>query len=146
MSEAFRVALRQRRLDMEISQTDLAGIAQCDSTYVGLLERGARTPSRATVLALADALEMTTSQTDRLLFVAGYAPRVDYQMRWEQRHGPADDQQKWCPRCQSSLALHPAAPFYTDRSRHDGLDTICKACRSKVNKAKYNARVARRAS
>lgn len=138
MSETFGAALKRHRLDMEISRGELASIARRDATYVGLLERDARTPSRQTVLTLAEALEMTTSQTDRLLYAAGYAPRVDYQQLWETKYGPTEDRKKWCPRCQESLLI---VQFSRDRARTDGLHPICKACES-IRQAAYRTRAA----
>jgi allantoicase len=141
-TETFGQMLAARRANVDMSRVVLSEIVDCHDTYIGLLERDARTPSRQTVLALADALALNTSQTDRLLYIAGHAPQVDYQMLYEAEYGAVDDQTKWCSGCQSDIPLWPTGRFYVDRSRHDGLDYICTSCRSRVNKAKYNARVA----
>ncbi|MHB8670478.1 MAG: helix-turn-helix domain-containing protein [Acidimicrobiales bacterium] len=64
-------ALRSRR---GISQTDLAREANMSRGYVALLETGKRgqRPARDSVLALAQALRTTRSETERLLRSAGY--------------------------------------------------------------------------
>lgn len=131
MSE-FAALLREHRLAAGLNQSELAYLADCDQTYVGLLERGAREPSRRAVLALALVLDLATSQTDRLLFAAGYRPLTDYQALWERFH-PAVEQQKWCWSCQSDLP--------TDRFARG--QSACRDCRAVILK-RYRARVALR--
>lgn len=145
MNETFGQHLKSWRVAFELSQTDLADLAECDSTYIGLLERDARTPSRQTVVALAGVFELNTSQTDRLLYSAGYAPQVDYQTLWERAHGAIEDQTKWCSGCQEFLPSGPNGCFSADRSRPDGLFPYCRSCKA----AKWTAHIkqaARRAS
>ena len=67
---ALGEAVRQLRLEAEMSQEELAEAAGTDLTQVGGVERGVRNPSYTTLLRLADALntsvgEMTT-RADRL--------------------------------------------------------------------------------
>lgn len=129
MTETFGQHLKSLRCAFELSQTELADLAECDSTYIGLLERDARTPSRQTVMALAGVFELNTSQTDRLLYSAGLAPQVDYQTLWEAKYGPAEDRKKWCPSCQQTL---PVAHFPKDRCQGDGLNAQCRRCKAEI--------------
>ena len=67
---ALGEAVRQLRLEAEMSQEELAEAAGTDLTQVGGVERGVRNPSYTTLLRLAGALktsvgEMTT-RADRL--------------------------------------------------------------------------------
>lgn len=51
---------------------------------------------------------------------------------------PEVREQKWCPRCQSSLTV---ARFSRDRARSDGLHPICKGCES-VRGKQYRTKAA----
>lgn len=127
MSETFGALLREHRISAGLNQSELAYLADCDQTYVGLLERDAREPSRRAVLALVLALDLTTSQTDRLLFAGGHRPLTDYQALYEADHGALSDRTKWCRRCHQALSVKR---FSIDRSRPDALAPHCKACES----------------
>lgn len=140
MSESLGTMLKRHRLSVGLSQTDLAYIARCDATYIGLLERDARAPSRGTVLAIGSALGLTTSQTDRLLRAAGFASQVDYQELWESKYGPAEDRTKWCPRCRSVLSV---ALFPKDRCQGDGLNAQCRACKAEIQRQYQTRRILR---
>lgn len=63
-------AIRQLRLEAELSQEQLAERASTDLTQVGGIERGVRNPSYTTLLRLAAALETSvgelTSRADRI--------------------------------------------------------------------------------
>jgi transcriptional regulator with XRE-family HTH domain len=50
-----------------LSQRELARKAQLNATYVALLEKGDRTPSRKTIITLARALNLTDEQTNAAL-------------------------------------------------------------------------------
>lgn len=139
---SFGALLRQHRAAAGLTATELAAMADCHQTYIGLLEREVKTPSRETVLALAEALDMTVSQTDRLLFAAGRATRTDYQQLWEAKHGSLDAP-KWCPRCNRDL---PGGAFARCLSRHDGRYYICRQCDAVRCRAYRRQVKARRAS
>lgn len=62
LAKAFGVALREHRQHRELTQEELADLAQLNRTYIGLLERGQRQPSLETVFQLADALEVSASR------------------------------------------------------------------------------------
>jgi transcriptional regulator with XRE-family HTH domain len=90
--ETFGAMLRRLRIAAGLSQNQLARQAGVDPAYVNRLERaGQQTrtgrtiqyerPGRATFLALAEALDISTGQTDRLLFLVGHAPQTDWQTR-----------------------------------------------------------------
>lgn len=90
----FGQLLRHLRIERALSQNALAQLASIDPAYVNRLERsGQRTvsgleipafvPSRHVVLSLAAALWLSDGDTDRFLFVAGLAPRRDYQELYE---------------------------------------------------------------
>lgn len=67
---ALGEAVRQLRLEAEMSQEQLAEAAGTDLTQVGGVERGVRNPSYTTMLRLASALGTSvgemTSRADRL--------------------------------------------------------------------------------
>jgi len=67
---ALGEAVRQLRLEAEMSQEQLAEAAGTDLTQVGGVERGVRNPSYTTLLRLAGALGTSvgeiTSRADRL--------------------------------------------------------------------------------
>ncbi|MDQ3726460.1 MAG: helix-turn-helix domain-containing protein [Actinomycetota bacterium] len=67
---ALGEAIRQLRLEAELSQEQLAERAGTDLTQVGGIERGVRNPSYTTLVRLANALETSvgelTSLADRL--------------------------------------------------------------------------------
>jgi transcriptional regulator with XRE-family HTH domain len=67
---ALGEAIRQLRLEAELSQEQLAERASTDLTQVGGIERGVRNPSYTTLVRLANALETSvgelTSLADRL--------------------------------------------------------------------------------
>ena len=58
---AFAEAVRACRIDRGWSQEELAFQAGLHRNYVSGLERGIRNPSLTTIVALADALELTPS-------------------------------------------------------------------------------------
>lgn len=121
----FPSLLRQHRVTVGVSQAALTTMVGCDQTYISLLERGKRQPSRQMVLTLAEALGLGQSDTDRLLFSANYAPQTDYQRFWEREHGPADNRVKACSRCKAMLPIYA---FSSNRTRSDRLQTTCKPC------------------
>lgn len=63
-------ALRERQ---GLSQVKLGRAAQRSASYISMIESGERgsTPTRDTVLALADGLKATKAERDRLLMAAG---------------------------------------------------------------------------
>jgi transcriptional regulator with XRE-family HTH domain len=62
LSKSFGIVLRRLREAKEISQEDLASKAKLHRNYVGLLERGERTPTILIVDQLAKALGTTMSK------------------------------------------------------------------------------------
>jgi tetratricopeptide (TPR) repeat protein/transcriptional regulator with XRE-family HTH domain len=70
-SEEFGDLLRRHRRDAKLTQAALAEAAGLSEQAIGLLERGVRRrPYRATVLALADALELGPENTSALVAAA----------------------------------------------------------------------------
>ena len=61
MEEAFAQALRSLRLTAQLSQEELADEAGLHRTYVSQLERGLKSPSLATMVALSAALGVAPS-------------------------------------------------------------------------------------
>jgi len=59
---AFGVILKELRRATNLSQETLADKAGYDRTYIGLLERGQRSPSLRTIFNLADALNVRPTQ------------------------------------------------------------------------------------
>lgn len=60
--EVFGNAVRIRRLELRLSQEDLAARSNLHRTYVGGIERGERNISLTNILRLAKALELTPSE------------------------------------------------------------------------------------
>lgn len=58
LHEAFGARVRARRLELGLSQEDLAARAGLHRTYVGSLERGERNVSLTNLVALADAMDV----------------------------------------------------------------------------------------
>lgn len=59
--QAFGQALRELRLDKELSQEQLSFVSGLHDRHVSRLERGLNGPSYRTLLALADALDVAPS-------------------------------------------------------------------------------------
>jgi transcriptional regulator with XRE-family HTH domain len=70
----FAALLRDWRRMRGMSQLSLALAAHVSTRHLGFLEVGRSNPSRAMVLALAQALEMPLRDRNQLLVVAGFAP------------------------------------------------------------------------
>ena len=77
----FGTELRRQRTARRLSQTVVSGLAGLDHSFVGRLEAGTREPSRATVEALAAALNASQAQRDALLASAGYLPSDEWIIR-----------------------------------------------------------------
>src|SRR6185437_13394664 len=61
-THAFEIALKRHRRAVHMTQAQLAERAGFSVVYISMLERGARTPQRATVLLLADALDLSGAE------------------------------------------------------------------------------------
>jgi transcriptional regulator with XRE-family HTH domain len=92
--ETFSAMLKRLRVRSTKSQNQLARESGCDPAYINRLESGMPTvrsgvvypsanPRRAIVCAIAESLDLSDAETDRLLFAAGLAPSVDWQARAE---------------------------------------------------------------
>ena len=62
INESFGLAVRRRRVDLGLSQEELASEAGLHRTYISLIERGLRSASIETIIKLAKALNTTGSQ------------------------------------------------------------------------------------
>lgn len=71
----FGATLKAMREARCISQSKLAIAAGFDHSYVSRIEDGSRGASLVTVMALAEALELSDHETDELRQAAGFAPR-----------------------------------------------------------------------
>ena len=91
-AEAFGAMLQRHRLHAGLSQCQLARQAGLDASAVNHIERSgevtrtgrrieASRPRMETILSLAEALDLSVSQTDRLLYAAGLATQTDWQTR-----------------------------------------------------------------
>jgi len=60
--EALGQAIRQARLDRNLSQEKLAEMARLHRNFVGLVERNATVPALDSLFAIADALEIPASK------------------------------------------------------------------------------------
>ncbi len=72
--EPFSAALKRWRALRRLSQLELALEADVSARHVCFLETGRAKPSRAMVLALAEALDVPREARNRLLETAGFAP------------------------------------------------------------------------
>ena len=70
----FATLIRHRRLEMRLSQPELARRANISPSYVAWLEKGKRVPSLATSRQLAQALDLSE---DEILKAAGRVPKED---------------------------------------------------------------------
>jgi transcriptional regulator with XRE-family HTH domain len=59
--QIFGAVLKEVRNQKQISQNELADLAELDRTYISLLERGLRQPTIETVFKLASALNIKAS-------------------------------------------------------------------------------------
>jgi transcriptional regulator with XRE-family HTH domain len=55
----FGQAVRARRLELKLTQEELADRARFDRTYISMVERGLRNPALLNICALANALRVT---------------------------------------------------------------------------------------
>jgi transcriptional regulator with XRE-family HTH domain len=83
--ETFGQLLRRLRIERGFSQNALARMSGVDPAYVNRMERddGSMSPRKPIMLALAEALDLSYAERDRLLWAAGLAPEVDWQRRCE---------------------------------------------------------------
>ena len=70
----FAESLKRYREARALSRNQLAGLVGLDGSYVHRLEMGNRRPSRTTVIAMADALELDADETNEWLATAGHGP------------------------------------------------------------------------
>jgi len=72
LENAFAEILRRYRETADLSRTGLASLVGLDGSYIHRLEMGNRRPSRDTVIAMAEALDLDASDTNRWLAAAGH--------------------------------------------------------------------------
>jgi len=63
----FGALLKKLRNEQKLSQEGLAEKASLDRTYISLLERGLRTPTIATIFAIANGLSKKPSEIIKML-------------------------------------------------------------------------------
>jgi transcriptional regulator with XRE-family HTH domain len=73
-SSQLRTLLRQWRDARGASQFDLSASANLSQRHISFIESGRSVPSRATVLTIAQALDIPLRARNTLLLAAGYAP------------------------------------------------------------------------
>ena len=61
IEQIFGEVLKEERNKKDISQSELANLAELDRTYISLLERGLRQPTIETIFKLAEALSLKAS-------------------------------------------------------------------------------------
>ena len=64
---AFSSTVKARRLELALTQEDLAGRIEIDRPYITLIEAGAKQPSISVLWRLAAGLGLTTSQLTELV-------------------------------------------------------------------------------
>jgi len=60
--KAFSAVLRARRLELGMTQEDLAGTTELDRPYITLMEAGTKQPSLSVLWKLAVGLQMTAGE------------------------------------------------------------------------------------
>ena len=85
----FGEQLRDWRRRRRMSQLDLAAEAELSTRHLSFVETGRSTPSRDTVLRLAEALELPLRNRNALLMAAGYAPIYPQRRFDDAELGPA---------------------------------------------------------
>lgn len=73
-ANTFARCLMDMRGIARMSQWRLAELAEYNHSYISRLELGQRLPSRDAVLRLAEAMQLSADNRDRLLLAAGYMP------------------------------------------------------------------------
>jgi transcriptional regulator with XRE-family HTH domain len=56
--EALAIEIKARRIQLEMSQEDLAGACEIDRPYISLIEVGRKQPTLSVLLLLAEGLDM----------------------------------------------------------------------------------------
>lgn len=59
---AFSAAIKSRRLELQLTQEDLAGRIELDRPYITLLEAGTKQPTISVLWRIATGLELTVSE------------------------------------------------------------------------------------
>lgn len=65
VTEAFSVVLKERRIELKLTQDDIAAASDVDRTHISLLERGKRQPSLSVAILIAEALKMEPDELIR---------------------------------------------------------------------------------
>ena len=63
----FGSILRERRLELNLSQTDISELSKLDRTFISLVERGVRQPTLRSLFQLASALGLDPSEMLKLV-------------------------------------------------------------------------------
>ncbi|MCY4070570.1 MAG: helix-turn-helix transcriptional regulator [Chloroflexi bacterium] len=77
LGKAFGNVVRERRLQLGLSQEKLAFRCGSHRNYIGEIERGEKSPSLHIVFALADALEMEASDLVKMVEEREMTPGLD---------------------------------------------------------------------
>lgn len=64
---AFSAAIKSRRLEMKLTQEDLAGRIELDRPYITLLEAGVKQPTISVLWRIARGLDLTVSELAALV-------------------------------------------------------------------------------
>ena len=64
---AFSAAIKSRRLELQLTQEDLAGRIELDRPYITLLEAGTKQPTISVLWRIATGLELTVSELAALV-------------------------------------------------------------------------------
>lgn len=64
---AFSAAIKARRLDLRLTQEDLAGRIELDRPYITMIEAGTKQPTISVLWRIAEGLEMTVAELAALV-------------------------------------------------------------------------------
>ena len=64
---AFSAAIKSRRLELKLTQEDLAGRIELDRPYITLLEAGTKQPTISVLWRIASGLDLTVSELAALV-------------------------------------------------------------------------------
>src|SRR6266566_7874 len=124
MSE-FTQLLNKYREERKLSQKDLASLTGLSAGYISLLARGDRTaPSKETLSALANALNLDNEDRMRLFQAAGYSPHTDASIYTQLNEVPHEREESKQDRDTARISWNAAPDIQVFLGREEELDNL----------------------